>query len=187
LFSILLEVYMAVPAPSLSRTGNDRFATSLALFVLRLILGWVFIYAGAGKLFGAFGGIGIDTWKSVMGMDAMKMPLLPPAAWAYISACSEFLCGILVLVGLLTRLAALPLIVTMCVAIGKAVGQNGFGGIPHPDGSVDPGYAYNLTLIAVSFALLLTGPGLVSIDALLFRRGLWSRGPQPLSSPEARP
>jgi putative oxidoreductase len=164
------------------------FANSLALLAIRLVLGWIFIFAGSQKLFGAFGGIGMDTWIKVMSSDAMRMPVLPPVAWAYISAGGEFCGGVAVLLGVLTRLGALPLIVTMCVAIAKAVGPNGFGGKPSAidPGAVQPGYAYNLALIAMSVALVLAGGGLISIDALIFKRGLWSRGPQPLDQPVPR-
>ena len=176
------------PLTPTERQGNWIFANSLALLAIRLVLGWVFIYAGAQKLFGAFGGIGMETWTKVMESDAMRMPVLPPAAWAYISAGGEFFGGIAVLLGVLTRLGALPLIVTMCVAIAKAVGQNGFGGAMSKTdpGAVHPGYAYNLSLIAMSLALVLSGPGLISIDALIFKRGFWSRGPQPLDRPVSR-
>jgi putative oxidoreductase len=181
---LALEQLMDAPLTPAQRQGNWIFANSLALLVLRLVLGWIFIYAGSQKLFGAFDGMGMETWIKVM--DSMHMPELPATAWAYISACGEFFGGIAVLLGLLTRLASLPLIATMCVAIAKAIGQNGFGGKPSmiDPGAVHPGYAYNLALIAISVALLLTGGGLISLDVLIFKRSLWARGPQPLDRPE---
>jgi putative oxidoreductase len=152
------------------RQGNSSFAISVALLILRLAMGWVFIHAGSQKLFGAFGGIGMSAW--IQNMEKMNLPLLPPVAWAYMAACGEFFGGVFVFLGALTRLASIPLIITMLVAIATVTGQKGFGG-----------YAYNLVLIAISVALMIAGPGLISVDAVLFRRGLWARGPQPLSDP----
>ncbi len=180
---------MDTPLTPLQRQGNWMFSNSLALLALRLVLGWIFIHAGAQKLFGAFDGMGMQAWIGAMGSEKLRMPMLPPAAWAYISACGEFFGGIAVLLGALTRLGALPLIVTMCIAIAKATGANGFAGVHSTldEEAMKPGYAYNLALIAMSVALVLTGGGLISVDALMFKRGLWARGPQPLDQPVPRP
>ena len=48
------------------------------------------------------------------------------------------------------------------------------------------GYEYNVNLIAESLVVLIAGPGLISLDALMFRRGLWARGPQPLDGAGVR-
>jgi putative oxidoreductase len=109
----------------------------------------------------------------IKGFENLHMPLLPTAAWAYMAACGEFFGGISVLLGLLARLGAIPIIITMLVAIAKVHGPNGF--------SLPQGCEYNVNLIAMSAAVLIAGPGLISLDALIFRRGLWARGPQPLS------
>jgi len=161
--------------------GNDSFAISLALLLIRLVLGWTFIYHGSQKLFGAFGGIG--GLGAVEGMKAFSgylqdMPVLPPLVWGYMAACGEFFGGVSILLGLLARLGAIPILVTMSVAIWKMTGKSGF--------SNPLGYEFNLALIAMAAAVLIAGPGLISIDALLFKRSLWSRGPQPLSQPGVR-
>jgi putative oxidoreductase len=54
----------AAPLGPAARTGNTAFATSLALLMLRLALGWTFIFHGSQKLFGAFGGHGIDAFAA---------------------------------------------------------------------------------------------------------------------------
>jgi putative oxidoreductase len=171
---------MDTPLTPIQRQGNWIFANSLALLILRLALGWTFIYHGSQKLFGAFDGIGMSTW--IKAMEGMHMPLLPPTAWAYVSAGGEFFGGVLVFLGLLTRLGALPIIASMCVAIAKVHGKIGFSSSPPSL----PGYELNIALIAVSVALVLAGGGLISLDALLFKRGLWARGPQPLDQPFKR-
>lgn len=149
--------------------GNDRMAVSLGLLLLRLALGWIFIFHGSQKLFGAFDGPGIAGFASHL----QGLPLLPPIVWAYMAALGEFVGGVSVLLGLLTRLGAIPIIITMLVAIGTVHGKNGFS-------LQYMGYEYNVALIGMAAALVLTGPGLVALDALIFRRGLFARGPQPI-------
>jgi len=165
--------------------GNTAFATSVALLLLRLVFGWIFVYAGAGKAFGSFGGFGIE--KTAEGIGPMMPTFLPQMAWAYLVAYSELLGGLLIMLGLFTRLASVPLLITMIVAIKVATGMNGFGGTFDDKGNFQLGYAYNLILATLAVAFILTGPGLVSLDALLFRRNLLARGPQPLSDPIKRP
>jgi putative oxidoreductase len=164
---------MSAPLTPLQRQGNWSFANSLGLLILRLLIGGTFIYSGAQKLFGAFDGIGMTSW--VHTIESMHLPVLPGVVWAWMAACGEFFGGLFVLVGLLTRLAAIPLIITMLVAIAAVTGKKGF-----------MGYQVNLDLIAMNVMLILSGAGLISLDALLFKRGLWSRGPQPLDQPHPR-
>jgi len=162
-------------APTCGGQGNFSFAMSLALLLLRLALGATFIYHGAGKCFGAFGGPGIDNFSHML-----HLPVLPAIAWAWLAAGSEFGGGVLILIGFLARLASLPLIVTMLVAIATVTGAHGFS-------MLNGGYEVNLMLMAMAGAILLCGPGLVSVDAFVFRRGFWTRGAQPLANPAARP
>jgi putative oxidoreductase len=172
-----IPVEKSAPLTPTQLQGNTSFATSVALLLLRLVLGWIFIYAGSGKAFGAFGGIGIENTAKFIGST---MPsFLPPMAWAVLLAYTEFLGGMLILIGLVTRVASIPIIITMIVAIAKSTGKLGF--------MAQGGYAFNLALIAMAAALLLTGPGLISLDALFFRRSFLARGPQPLTNPVARP
>jgi putative oxidoreductase len=170
------------PLTPAQRQGQWAFANSLAILVLRLMLGWVFVYAGSQKLFGAFGS---PVTMEGFAKGLSDMPLAPPLVWAYMAAVSEFGCGLLIMLGLLTRLAAIPLIITMLVAIGKVSGPNGFGGYFDERG-LHMGYEFNLTLIAMAVALILTGAGLISLDALLFRRSMYAHGPQPLDQPDRR-
>jgi uncharacterized membrane protein YphA (DoxX/SURF4 family) len=85
----------------------------------------------------------------------------------------EIVCGTLIVVGLLTRLAAIPLLIDICGAIvltkipelraGGFLGVQGFWGMAH---DARPDFAMLLGLIF----LLLTGPGRWSLDALLVSR-----------------
>lgn len=173
------------PLPPTLRTGNTAFATAVALLILRMVLGWAFIFHGAQHAFGAFGGPGI---AGTAGMFShLGLPsFIPPTGWAYMAAYGEFLGGVTVLLGLLTRLGTIPILVSMFVAIGTVHGANGFGGFFDEHHVQHVGYEYNLALIGMASALLIAGPGLISFDALLFRRGFWARGAQPLSTPTAR-
>ncbi len=148
------------------------------MLLIRLVLGWIFIYAGAGKAFGAFGGMGIEVVKGFVGQ--IMPAFLPASVWAYMLAYGELIGGITVFFGLLARLGSIPIIISMLVAIFTATGKMGF--MP-PTGN---GYAFNLALLAMGAAVLIAGPGLISVDAFIFRRGLWARGPQPLSEPVRR-
>lgn len=168
---------MTTPLPPRELSGNTSFATSIALLLLRLALGWCFIYHGGQKLFGWFTPNGQPMVSGLAG--AINLPVLSPLAWAYVAACGEFFGGLMVLLGLLARLGTIPILVVMWVAIATVHGKHGYNMGNH-------GYEYNIALSAMAAAILIAGPGLISCDAFLFRRGLWARGPQPLSDPASR-
>jgi putative oxidoreductase len=128
----------------------------IALLVLRLVLGGVFVAHGAQKLFGSFGGPGIEGTAGFHEQLGIK----PAKPMAILAGLAEFVGGILVIAGFLTPLAALALIVVMIVAILKVHLENGFF-------AASGGYEFNLVLIAVAAALLLVGSGAYGIDAAL--------------------
>ena len=121
----------------------------LALLVLRLVLGGVFIAHGAQKLFGWFGGPGLQGTAGF---------------FEKLGGLAEFGGGLLVLLGLLTPLGALAVIVVMIVAILRVHLPNGFF-------NTSGGYEFNLTLIGIAVALILAGSGAYGLDAVL--RILW--------------
>jgi putative oxidoreductase len=166
----------AVPLGPAARQGNTAFATSVALLLVRMALGWTFIYHGAALAFGAFGGPGLEGFSK--GLE--HLPVLPTMAWAAMAAYGQLLGGVSVLLGLLARLGALPILGNMFVAIATVHAAKGFS-------NQAMGYEYNVNLIAESLLILLAGPGLISVDAFLFKRGFWARGAQPLSQPVVRP
>ncbi len=119
-----------------------------ALLLLRLALGGVMWAHGAQKLLGLFGGHGPQGF--VHGVAAMGMPI----ALGWLAIAVEFFGGIAVVLGVLSRLAALGFAVEMAVAIAKIHWQSGFFLGPKGAGFEDP-----LTLAVVALVLFLTGPG----------------------------
>ena len=114
---------------------------------MRIILGYIFLKEGVGKLFGWFGGNGIESFTSYLTQLGVPFPELN----AYLTGGTEAVCGAMLLLGYMTKLACLPIIITMAVAIFTA----------HVDGS----FNYPLMIIAACVALLETGSGRPSVDA----------------------
>lgn len=140
---------------------RNVFATSnsLAPLALRLGLGAVFIAHGSQKLFGAFGGYGLEGtggWMDSIGLS-------PGYLLALLAGLVEFFGGIAVILGLLTRPAALASAVLMVVAITSVHLQNGFFMAAN-------GYEYALTLLLGFVSLLLSGGGKFSIDSLIAQK-----------------
>ena len=131
-------------------------AIDLALLIVRVVLGVIFIIHGGQKLFGWYGGPGMKGMTQWLG----SMGVAHPTLFAGMATLSEFGGGLLVLVGLLTPLAAAFIVSTMVVAIVFAHAKNGFLNSNH-------GYEFNLSLIALALALMLSGAGTISLDRLL--------------------
>lgn len=127
--------------------------------LLRIPLGIIFIAHGAQKLFGAFGGYGLEgtgQWMDSIG--------LTPGYWmALLAGSAEFFGGIALLLGLLTRPAAVVLAFTMVVAILTVHIGNGLF-------MSNNGYEFGLALLAGSLALAFQGGGRGSLDRLIVQR-----------------
>jgi putative oxidoreductase len=125
----------------------------LALLVLRLVVGLLFVGHGAQKLFGVFGGGGLE---STTGMFD-NIGLRPGWLHARVAGTAEFLGGALIALGLFTPFAAAALIGVMIVAIATVHAKNGIW-------NTNQGYEFNLTLMVVVFALAGIGAGAWSLD-----------------------
>jgi putative oxidoreductase len=125
-----------------------------ALLILRLWLGVTFVLHGSQKLFGWFGGGGIPGTSRFF----EDVGIRPGRFWAVLAGLGEFGGGILIGLGYLTQLAALVIIITMIVAIAAVAGRRGFW-------NDKGGYEYNLLIIAVSLALMLSGAGAYALDS----------------------
>lgn len=126
---------------------------------LRLGLGIVFLAHGSQKLFGAFGGHG---FQGVVGMTT-GMGLKPAVLWAALVVFAEFGCGLLVLIGALTRFAAAVIAINMTVAIMAVHMKNGFFGS-------NGGFEFPFSLVVICLSLILSGAGPLSVDRMFRRR-----------------
>lgn len=138
-------------------SSNRQNALDLGLLMIRTMVGVVFVFHGAQKLFGAFGGPGIEGFTAFL--TQLQVPA--PTASAYLAAITEFAGGLALILGAGTRLVAIPLVVTMLVAAFKVHGS--------AFSAQAGGMEYALTLGVISAALALTGAGQWSIDALIAR------------------
>ncbi|MCG9755794.1 DoxX family protein [Shewanella insulae] len=130
----------------------------LAPLVLRLPLGLIFAAHGAQKLFGWFGGYGLEgtgQWMASVGFE-------PGYLMALLAGSAEFFGGLALVLGLLTRPAAMLTAFTMAVAMTLHVGNGLFVS--------NNGYEFALILLAASLSLAVQGGGRYSIDKLLAGR-----------------
>ncbi|MEL7118139.1 MAG: DoxX family protein [Bacteroidota bacterium] len=130
---------------------NQNRNNDLALLILRIVFGGSMLYGhGIGKLMRLFSGEEIQFFN-FLGIG--------PEISLALCAFAEFFCAILIVLGLFTRWAALPLIFAMLVAIFGAHFGDPFGKIEKA-----------LLFLAAYAALFLTGAGSYSIDGLLKKR-----------------
>ena len=127
---------------------------------LRLVIGPLFVGHGTQKLFGWFGGHGLE---DTAGFFEGKLGLKPGKRHATAAGASEAIGGALLTVGALTPVAAGLITGTMITAIRKVHAPNG-------PWSTNGGYEYNAVLIAAVLALTADGPGRPSVDAAAFPR-----------------
>src|SRR6476661_354026 len=130
---------------------------SFGLLILRVFLGGIMMAHGSQKVFGAFEGPGLEGFTET----TRKLKLELAEILGPVGAYSEFLGGLSILLGLFTPAGALAIINTMIVAIWKVHAKNGFW-------ISKRGYEFNALIIAASAALILTGPGKVSVDGVIF-------------------
>lgn len=126
---------------------------SLALLVLRLVPGLLFAGHGAQKLFGLFGGAGLEATAAGFEQGGLR----PGRLHAWAAGATELGAGLLLALGLFTPFAAAGLIGVMTTAIIVVHGSRGVW-------NTEGGFEYNLTLIAVAFALAGVGAGSWSLD-----------------------
>ena len=127
--------------------------TAAGLLILRVVIGVIMVGHGAQKVFGWWGGPGLDGWTQAM----TRMRIRPPRAWAIISAFAELGGGILLVLGLLTPFACAAIASSMLVAIYIVHMPRGFW-------VTKGGYEFNLSILAAIAALALIGPGSASLD-----------------------
>lgn len=129
--------------------SNDSFAP----LALRIPIGIIFMAHGAQKLFGWFGGYGLEGtggWMESIG-------LAPGFLMALLAGSAELFGGLFILLGLLTRLSSIALAFTMVVAIFSVHFANGLF-------ISNNGYEFGLALLAASVSLAISGGGKLALD-----------------------
>lgn len=129
-----------------------------AILIIRVFIGICFVVHGLGKLglVGSGNMEGFESW-----LKSMNIPYA--ALQARMAMLSEMTGGILLTLGLFTRVGALLCLGTMLVA--SVIGHKGGGYLITND---PPGNEYTINLAAICTALILLGPGAYSLDYLIF-------------------
>ena len=128
----------------------------LALLVVRVVIGLLFLGHGSQKLFGAFGGAGLKGTADMF--DAIS--LRPGQLHARAAGTAKTVGGALLALGLLTPVAAALVIAVMVAAIVTVH-------LPKGIWNSNGGYEYNVVMVAGAFALAGVGPGHWSLDDAL--------------------
>ncbi|MCF7480590.1 DoxX family protein [Vibrio sp. J1-1] len=135
--------------------SNAGFST----LALRIPIGIIFMAHGSQKLFGWFGGYGLEgtgQWMASIGLS-------PGVLMAFLAGSGEFFGGLFILLGLLTRPAATVLAFTMLIAIFSVHFENGLF-------LSNNGYEFGLALLAASVSLIFSGAGKAGLDNLLNKK-----------------
>ncbi len=134
---------------------------SVATTIMRLVLGLVFFAHGAQKMLGWFGGFG---FAGTMGFFTGMMHI--PAPLAFLAICAEFLGGIGLIIGFLTRIAAFGIATNMVVAIATV--HHSFGFFMNWTGTQKgEGFEFHLLVLAMTAFLMIRGAGAFSVDHVL--------------------
>ena len=128
----------------------------LGIFILRVVIGLLYIGHGAQKLFGWFGGKGVQA--TAKGYESLH--LQPAKLWALLAGLAEFLGGAGLTLGILTPVAAALIIGAMLMAILKVHLPNGLW-------NQNRGFEYPLVNLVVAAFLGLFGPGAYALERYL--------------------
>lgn len=137
-------------------------ADDYAFTILRITLGIVFFAHGAQKVLGWFGGYGFGATLGAFEQMGIPAPL------ALLAFAAEFLGGLGLIVGLLTRVAAFGIACVMAVAVTRHL-PNGFF-MNWAGTQKGEGYEFHLLAVAIAVALMLRGAGALSLDRYLHSR-----------------
>ncbi|MGK3988707.1 DoxX family protein [Sorangium sp. So ce136] len=130
--------------------------TDAGLLVLRVAAGGLLVGHGAQKLFGWFGGHGLD--GTSMWLDSMGMR--PGRVWAALAGLSELGGGLLTSLGFLGPAGPLGILAAMGMATAKVH-------LHKPIWTTSGGAELPVTNMAIATALILAGPGRISLDEAL--------------------
>jgi putative oxidoreductase len=124
---------------------------------LRIALGSIVFLHGAQKIFGAWGGAGLNAW-----MASGPAPYNLQPAWAWLAAVAfiEFIGGLFIFIGFLTRVGAGLVAIVLAAYMIATFREYGFF-------LANRGAEYIVALFAMAISLVISGGGNLSIDSLL--------------------
>ncbi len=143
----------------LRATRDAPLTRDISLLVTRVLLAWLFIFHGAGTLFGAFHQSGLHGETLYFQTEHLE----PARFFAILDGTTQFVGGLLIGVGVLGRLAGLALAGDMIGAIVTVTFAQGLVG---PNGT---GYQLNVALIIPALVIALLGTGRFSLDEVARR------------------
>lgn len=124
----------------------------ITLLIIRITLGLVILPHGAQKVLGIFGGYGFE---GTMNFFTSQLGIHP--AFAMLAIAAEFFGSLGLILGLLTRVAAFGIFITMLVAAVLVHGPNGFF-------LTSNGYEFHILAMGLALPLILKGAGSYSLD-----------------------
>lgn len=131
---------------------------SYGMLLLRVVIGITFMMHGSQKLFGMFGGGGLEGTAKFMS----SLGLEPSYLMALMAGSGEFFGGLFLLIGLMTRPAAVLTSIVSLVALFSVHISKGFF-------MSNGGFEYILVLLIASIVLLIEGGGKYSLDKKLIK------------------
>lgn len=145
--------------------SSPLFSTSgdWGLTLLRLALGVVIFPHGIQKTLGWFGGAGFQGTMAFFTQGGI------PPVFAFLAICAEFLGGLGLIVGLLSRIAAFGVLCVMLVAVYRVHLPNGFF-MNWAGNQKGEGFEFHILAIGIAIAIILRGAGAFSLDRLLSRK-----------------
>jgi putative oxidoreductase len=145
---------MAQLVEAVARRGDAVF-----LLVGRLLVGWLFLPSGFGKLTG-IGGPGLGAFAQTLAPKGLPVPL----AWAVVAACIEFFGSLAIILGFRTRIACLLMI---AFTIAAALLSHNYWAVTEGRNLQYIQFWKNMAIVGGFLFLFVHGPGALSLD----RRG----------------
>ncbi len=141
--------------------GSNPQLVGIGLLAARLVLGLMMAAHGSQKLFGWFGGQGLQATGELFG----RLGFTPGSVFATAAAVGEVVSGVLVAIGFLGPVGPALMIATMIVAMSVLLPNGVF--------AAKNGIELPLLYGAGAFGLALVGPGLYSLDSIIPITGSW--------------
>ncbi|HSD64571.1 MAG TPA: DoxX family protein [Ignavibacteriaceae bacterium] len=135
--------------------NTNQRSLSISLLLLRCTIGIILFIVGSGKVFGWFGGFGMDLTLKFYNQSGISN------LFAYMSIYTEFIGGLLLALGFLTRFVSIAIIINMIVATIISL-PNGFLG---PNGA-----SYPFVFLIIAITIFLAGPMSLSIDNIIKKK-----------------